>query len=275
MGTTDQYVTRPGTPMIGPYSTNQMDDFYTALSQGEAKPSGVMNLMQHLIVAERCPPGARVLDVCCGRGLALPLLYRYAPNIAGYVGLDISATNLAEARIRIAALRGTHGDPFPVELVECDVAQPWPKLPDLPRGGFEVAVYTSALEHLPFELGVQSLRHAAAALAPGGVLWLSTPAAVGPPPRPLQYRVHVYEWSQEEVQEVVGDAGLVIEDVIGLLPPAPATVADALTRRYGDAAAVWYRDLAERVPAALLDTVSAVMVAEAAIELLFLCRKPA
>lgn len=276
MGTTsDQHVTRPGTPMIGPYSTNQMDDFYTALSQGEAKPSGVMNLMQHLIVAERCPPGVRVLDVCCGRGLALPLLYRYAPNIAGYVGLDISAANLAEARTQIAALRGTLGDPFPVELVECDVAQPWPKLPDLPLGRFEVAIYTSALEHLPFEFGAQSLRHTAAALAPGGVLWLSTPSAVGPPPRPLQYRVHVYEWSREEVQGVVGDAGLVIEDVIGLLPPAPATVTDVLARRYGTAAAVWYRDLAERVPAALLDTVSAVMVAEAATELLFLCRKPA
>ena len=35
-----------------------------------------MNLMQHLIVAERCAEGARVLDVCCGRGLALPLLCR-------------------------------------------------------------------------------------------------------------------------------------------------------------------------------------------------------
>src|SRR5215469_2542784 len=100
----EQYTTRPGTPMIGQYSTNQMDDFYAALARGEAKPSGLMNLMQHLIVAERCMPGARVLDVCCGRGLALPLLYRYAAGIERYVGLDISAGNLGEARERVEAL---------------------------------------------------------------------------------------------------------------------------------------------------------------------------
>ena len=68
----------------------------------------------------------------------------------------------------------------------------------------------------------------AAALAPGGVLYLSTPAAVGPPPRPLQYRVHVYEWSRDEAEQVIGDAGLVIEDVMGLLPPAPDVLAAAI-----------------------------------------------
>jgi len=266
----EQYVTRPGTPMAGPYSTNQMDDFYAALSRGEAKPSGLMNLLQHQIVAEQCTPDARVLDVCCGRGLALPLLYRYAPTIRGYVGLDISAANLKEARERIQSLRATYGDPFPVELAECDVALPWPALPS-----FDVALYTSALEHLPFELGAQSLRNTAAALAPGGVLYLSTPAAVGPPPRPLQYRVHVYEWSRDEVEQVIRGAGLVIEDVMGLLPPAPDVLAAALTGRYGDAAASWYRDLAGRVPKALLDTVCAVAVPGVATELLYVCRRPA
>ena len=39
MTTTDElaeeYRTRPGTPMIGVYSVNQMDDFYTALARWE------------------------------------------------------------------------------------------------------------------------------------------------------------------------------------------------------------------------------------------------
>ena len=269
----EQYATRSGTPMIGAYSTNQMDDFYAALARGEAKPSGLMNLMQHLIVAEACQPGTgiRVLDVCCGRGLALPLLRRYAPQIAGYVGLDISTANLNEARARIEALRVSYGDLFPVRLVECDVAEPWPDL----AGQFDVAVYTSALEHLPAELGAQSLRSTATALAPGGVLYLSTPQAFGPPPRPLQYRVHVYEWSREEVEQVASDAGLIVEDVIGLLPPEPDVVAAALTKQYGQAAAAWYRHLAERVPKALLGTVSSVAVPDVATELLFVCRRPA
>ncbi|MBV9024151.1 MAG: class I SAM-dependent methyltransferase [Streptomycetaceae bacterium] len=266
----EQFRTRPGTPMIGPYSTNQMDDFYTALHRGEAKASGLMNLMQHLIVAERCAPGAKVLDVCCGRGLALPLLARYTPEIGQYVGLDISSDNLNQARERIAFLRETYGELFPIELVECDVAQPWPQLP-----AFDVALYTSALEHLPFELGARSLRSTAQALAPGGRLFLSTPQVFGPPPRPLQYRVHVYEWSREEVGQVVGEAGLVVEDVMGLLPPEPKVVADELTERYGPGAADWYRDLAARVPGALLDTVSAVSVPQTATELLYVCRRPA
>lgn len=27
--------------------------------------------------------------MCCGRGLQLPVLYRYADHIAGYTGLDM------------------------------------------------------------------------------------------------------------------------------------------------------------------------------------------
>jgi len=264
-----QYTTRPGTPMIGCYSTNQMDDFYTALSRGEAKPSGLMNLLQHLIVATRCTPKARVLDVCCGRGLALPLLHRYAPGIAQYTGLDVSAANLAEAHERIDALRAVYDSPFPVDLIECDVAGPWPDLPLV-----DIALYTSALEHLPFEFGVKSLQNTAAALAPGGVLYLSTPAALGPPPHRLQYRVHVYEWSRDEIEHVLEDVGLVVEDVMGLLPPEPDQVAASLTRRYGEPAAQWYQCLRERVPAALLDTVSAVAVPDVATELLYVCRRP-
>ena len=87
-------VTRPGTPMTGPYSVNQMDDFYAALAAGQVKPTGIMNYIQRLFIAERCGPGARVIDVCCGRGLQLPVLYRYAAHIACYLGLDITQAHL-------------------------------------------------------------------------------------------------------------------------------------------------------------------------------------
>jgi SAM-dependent methyltransferase len=207
-----------------------------------------------------------VLRPRAGVAVAVPL----RPGHRRYVGLDISADNLSEARERVEALRTIYGTPFPVDLVECDVAKSWPDLP-----AFDVAIYTSALEHLPFQLGVQSLRNTAAALAPGGALYLSTPAAVGLPPRPLQYRVHVYEWSRDEAEQVLSDAGLVIEDVMGLLPPAPDQLAAALTGRYGNGAATWYRDLAGRVPRALLDAVSAVAVPNLATELLYVCRRPA
>jgi hypothetical protein len=47
-----------------------------------------------------------------------------------------------------------------------------------------------------------------------------------------------------------------------------------LTDNYSPGAADWFRDLAERVPAAFLDVISAVMVPEVATELLFVCEKP-
>lgn len=256
--------------MIGCYSVNQMDDFYAALARGEAKPTGVMNYLQHLLIAQRCAPGARVVDVCCGRGLQLPVLYRYAPHIAGYAGLDIAAANLAQARQRIGELDALYGGrPFPVTLLECDVAGEWPDLPPA-----DVVIYTSALEHLPREHGIASLRRAAGALASGGRLYLSTPNTPGPPPRRLQHRVHVYEWHHDELCPVLDRAGLVVDDLIGLLPPAGGDLAQALTARYGPGAGALYQRLRACLPEQFADVVaSAGASPDAASELLYICRR--
>jgi SAM-dependent methyltransferase len=270
----ERSTTRPGTPMIGPYSANQMDDFYAAIGDGEVKPSGIMNLAQRLYIAGRCPPSARVVDVCCGRGLQLPPLYRYRDGLDGYVGLDLSPDNLAEARATVARLDAVYGGPrFPITLVECDVAAPWPA--EAVRDGFDVAVYTSALEHLPREQAVASLHHAAAALRPGGVLYLSTPNTPGEPPRPLQYLVHVYEWNTAELEPVLAECGLVVDEYVGLLPPPTEQVATALTAHFGAGACVWYQRLRETVPAALLDTVVAAAIPRSATEVLYVCRRAA
>ncbi len=257
----ERYRTRPGTPMVGPYSVNQMDNFYAALAAGEVKPTGVMNLAQRLYIAERCPPGARVVDVCCGRGLQLPVLYRYAAHIGGYTGLDISPANLAEAREMLARLDDRYGGrPFEVVLVEHDVARPWPD----DAVGFDVAVYTSALEHLP-----------TAALRPGGWLFLSTPNTPGGPPRPLQHRVHVYEWNTDELMPVLTQqCGLVVEEQVGLLSPDSDRLTQALFTRYGTGAVEWYQRLQATVPGALLDAVAAAAVPEVAVEVLYVCRRP-
>jgi SAM-dependent methyltransferase len=263
------YRTRLGTPMIGPYSINQMDDFYDALGHGQVRPSGVMNYIQHLYVAERCRPGARVVDVCCGRGLQLPVLYRYAAHLERYVGLDIAPGALAEARARLANLDQAYGErPFDVKLLACDVAAPWPEC-----GPFDVAVYTSAVEHLPRQQAVASLDHIAAALVDGGRLYLSTPNTAGPAPRPLQYGVHVHEWHAEELVPVLEAAGFAIDETIGLLPPPPTEVAAALNGRFGPGAADWYDQLRATVPAAFLDVVAAAAVPDVAAELLYVCTR--
>lgn len=262
--------TRAGTPMIGPYSVNQMDDFYTALARGEVKPTGVMNYLQHLLIAQRCAPGDQVIDVCCGRGLQLPVLYRYAADICGYIGLDIAAANLAQAWQRLGDLDVSYvGRPFPVTLIECDVAAAWPDLP-----AADVIVFTSALEHLPRPQGVASLQHAAAALSAGGRLYLSTPNTPGNPPRRLQHRVHVYEWHDDELAPVLSQAGLVVEERIGLLPPAAhGQLGQALSARYGPGAGALYDRLRACLPAPFADVVTSAAAPEAASELLYVCRR--
>ena len=268
----ERCLTRPETPMIGPYSVNQMDDFTTAIANGEVKPSGIMNLAQRLHIAQRCPVGAQVVDVCCGSGLQLPTLYRYGNQLQRYVGLDLSSDALAEARATVARLDATYGGSrFPITLVECDVARPWPQVIG---DGFDLAVYTSALEHLPRDRAVASLRHTAAALRPGGLLCLSTPNTPGDPPRPLQYRVHVYEWNSAELEPVLAECGLVVEERVGLLPPSQGQVIAALRARFGDGACAWYRRLRDSVPPALLDTVVAAAIPREAMEVLYVCRQP-
>jgi SAM-dependent methyltransferase len=209
--------------------------------------------------------------VCSGGGLQLPVLYRYAPHIGAYVGLDIATPHLDEARRRARQLSEHYGGcPFSLELLECDVARPWPQLP-----AFDVAVYTSAFEHLPREHGIASLRNTAAALADGGRLYLSTPNTPGRPPRRLQHRVHVYEWHHDELSCVLAETGLVIEEIIGLLPPPGEDLAAALASGFGDGAARWYERLRQIVPAPFLDTVVAAAVPEIAAELLYVCsRRP-
>jgi SAM-dependent methyltransferase len=261
--------TRPGTPMIGPYSINQMDDFYDAFAGGEVKSSGVMNCVQHLYVTQRCRPGDQVVDVCCGGGLALPLLFRYAPHIAGYTGLDISAASLQQAATRAGLARQRWGEAFPVRLAECDVSAPWPPH----ASGAGVIIYTAALEHLPRDAGAASLARAAAALAPDGTLYLSTPITPGAHLKLLQYGVHVYEWDAAELRGVLGGCGLTVTGEIGLLPPDSATVTAGLREAYGDAAVGWYARLRETVPAAILDTVTAAALPHLAAEVMFVCRR--
>ena len=250
--------------MLGPYSINQMDDFYAALASGEVKPTGVMNLLQRLFIAERCRGGDRLVDVCCGRGLQVPILARYCPDLGDYTGLDISVDNLAEAQTRLAV---ASPPPFSVEFHCCDVAAAWPV-----TGPFDVAVYTSALEHLPRASGVESLRRTAAALVPGGRLFLSTPNTAGPPPRRLQHSVHVYEWSHEELIAALAAVGFGVVDVVGILPPiGPDSAAAAVEARFGAGGLAFYRAMARHAPPALLGPVVSTALEDAASEVVYVC----
>jgi hypothetical protein len=128
---------------------------------------------------------------------------------------------------------------------------------------------------LPKKEGAASLRHAAAALAPDGVLYLSTPITPGPEPRLLQYGVHVYEWDDTDLKATLDSCGLEVTDEIGLLPPEYGIAGQALDRRFGAGAQALLTRLRETLPAAFVDVVTAAALPDLAKEVMFVCRRRA
>jgi SAM-dependent methyltransferase len=92
----------------------------------------------------------RVLEVGCGAGDLAALLARRGARVDA---VDRSPEMAALARARV---------PPGVHVVEADVLDL-----DLPAGGYDAVVSTSALHHLPLE---PALRSFAAAVRPGGVV---------------------------------------------------------------------------------------------------------
>jgi len=254
--------------MMKNYSTSQMDNFYETLASGIAKPSGVMNYIQHLFVAERCYPGASVLDVCCGRALMIPLLKQYASHITKYVGVDISSSNLSDAQKAIHQMDDGTSE-FSSYLLQGDVTD----LSFLRPMQFDVVVYLSALEHLEKEAGSLSLHQVSRMLSQKGTLYLSTPNTPSKSPRKLQYKVHVYEWSFDEIRMILNDLGLAVVQCIGLLPPPEEVLFELIVKKYGSDGGKWFRDMRSSLPNSFLAPIVASSFPESAREIMLICRK--
>lgn len=248
------------------YSTAQMDHFYRAFATGNIKPTSVMNYLQHLVIAQHCHPGDWVLDVCCGRGLQIPLLKQLVPDLGGYIGMDIAQENLQEATELM--LTGDERLPaFPCQLVQGDVTTDLITLPH----PFDVVLYTSALEHMDKEAGIASLSQVAHVLAPQGRFFLSTPRTRGALPRALQHRVHVYEWDRAELEEELHRLGLTVLGCYGLLSPDQETLSTALLERFGPGMSAWFEIVQAFLPQPFLNPLCAVALPDVATELFYVC----
>ena len=107
------------------------------------------------------PTGGRVLEVGCGRGIALPGLDRLLHPVR-LVGLDIAADLLEQARVR------TEAAGIRVELVPGDVR----RLP-FPDGAFDLVVDFGTCYHIARK--EQALGEIIRVLAPGGLFVHETP----------------------------------------------------------------------------------------------------
>jgi ubiquinone/menaquinone biosynthesis C-methylase UbiE len=107
------------------------------------------------------PAGGRVLEVGCGRGVAMPALARLL-RPARLAGLDLDAGLLEEARLSADAVGIT------VELVPGDVR----RMP-FPDGSFDLIVDFGTCYHIA--RAAQALAEIARVLVPGGLFVHETP----------------------------------------------------------------------------------------------------
>jgi len=198
-------------------TTYQMRNFYRQLGDGFFTNLDVMNYIQHLRAVQMIKPGWRVLDVCCGRGLLLPLIRWYRKDVGEYVGVDICGKNVREAQTRTAYKQIEHESyyEFPHRWVICNVAE---MSRHLPADYFDFAVYTSSIEHMHKIAGEQSLRECAKVMKDRAALFLSCPNTLeGKDGYDTQYKAHVYEWKLNELRAALAAAGFAIEREHGLV----------------------------------------------------------
>ena len=213
--------TPPGAAAGSNFRQEELDRFASLANRwwdpdGPQKPLHALNPARLDYVSARLPlRGARVLDVGCGGGLLSEALAR--------AGADVVAIDLAPELVKVARLHGLESG------VRVDYrVQPVEALAEAEAGTFDAVTCMEMLEHVPDPAAI--LRACAAALKPGGRLFVSTlnrtPAAfalaiVGAEyiARLLPTGTHRYSEfiRPSELAAWLREAGLALEDVSGLI----------------------------------------------------------
>jgi SAM-dependent methyltransferase len=200
-------------------TTYQMRNMYAQMSDGFFKVLDVMNYIQHHQVVRLCRAHDSVLDICCGRGLLLPMLRYQRPNITCYVGVDIKPSNAVYLRKRANNNKPIEDPydyyPFHTYFKAGNVAE---MDQFLPNDSFTMLVYTASIEHMHKDAGMASLRAARKVAKKGARLVITCPRT--PEDKDgydTQYAAHVYEWKRSELIAGLEDASWRIQDEWGLL----------------------------------------------------------
>lgn len=218
-------------------TTYQQRSFYTQFRDGFFGRNEAFNYALHKQVsrwAAAAGQGARALDVCCGRGLMLPLLRYYAKNLGSYTGLDVKASNAIWQDRRV-----TDGKPLADEDTEArtweearNLYYPWPtyfvegnvaeadrlvdeaqERPSPPPLHYDFIIYTASIEHMHPDDGAASLHALRRVAADGAKMVLTCPnTPEDQDGYDTRYRAHVYEWKLRELRTALAAAGWSVAD---------------------------------------------------------------
>ncbi|HUV46550.1 MAG TPA: methyltransferase domain-containing protein [Candidatus Bathyarchaeia archaeon] len=197
-------------------TTYQMRNFYLQMRDGFFTDLDVMNYIQHFKAVKMMKKDFIVLDVCCGRGLLLPLMRYHAKEIKKYIGVDIEPKNLTSKTKDIRSNKPIDAKefyPFDVEWVISNVADMASKI----KEKVDFIVYTSAIEHMHKEHGLASLGECSKLLKKNGSMFLSCPnTPENQNGFDVRYKAHVYEWKLSELRLALKKVGFEIQKEIGI-----------------------------------------------------------
>lgn len=269
-------------------TTYQMRDVYSEVATAHLNALNITSLHMHYKAAQICKSGDKVLDVCCGRAMVLPLLRRIRPKILSYVGVDIWPANWSSAFRRSAVMNisekrfapnypSEQGEepfyPFPITFVEADVADMHKPLSDLKLSPFDMIIYMASIEHMQKTAGIQSVVECFRLLRPGGTMFLTTPNTEDKENEyDTQYAAHLYEWGRQEVRDTCESIGFVIEQEFGLLAKVRG-YREAMEEEYPELVPIFDK-FREYYPSTWLYSVFPVITPLIADEVAFIMSKP-
>jgi len=253
-------------------TTYQMRNFYSQFKDGFISNLDVMNYIQHFKAALIAKKDMTIVDVCCGRSLMLPLLRYYAKDIKNYIGVDISETNIKEAK-KGASNKGLKEEdlkdyyPFDVDWILTSCSE---MAEHIEHESADLIIYTSAIEHMHKDIGYQSLKECHKIMNYNSIMFLSCPNTPGNG-YDTQYAAHIYEWGYDELKEALDEIGFEIIQEVGLVMGAKemnefyATLSTEIQE--------FYKKLKAYIPTQFLTAIMGVPYPKASKEILFFVRK--
>lgn len=253
-------------------TTYQMRNFYTQFKDGFFSSLDVMNYIQHFRAAQLAKKGMRVVDVCCGRSLMLPLLRYHAKDIESYTGVDICEANIREAK------RGCNNK----ELKEEDLTTYYPFKTEwilsscsemsqhIEKGNADFVIYTSAIEHMHKDVGYQSLKECHKIMNNDSFMFLSCPNTPGNG-YDTQYAAHIYEWGYDELKSALDEIGFEIVQEVGLVMGAKEM--DEWYTQQNPEIQKFYNTMKAYVPSTFLTAMMSIPYPQASKEVLFIVKK--
>jgi len=246
-------------------STYQMRNFFTQLGDGFFQPIDFMNYIQHYKIVKMIKKDWIVVDMCCGRSLLCPFIKYYKKDIGKYIGVDISSSNINEAK-RLEEKK--HGYQFQHEWINSNVTE-MDKF--INSESVDMVVYTSSIEHMQPEWGRKSLEQAFKILKTDGIMILSAPNTMGDG-YDVQYKLaHIYEWNHDLLIKTLEEIGFKIENKYGIFL-STTEISKLIEIQYPEVLPFWMK-IKEYIPNEFISSIFSIPFANESKEILIVCKK--